>query len=103
MQIFIRGLQYQNFAFDCNEDTKLKEVKIYISNKIGLPRTWQYFVSDCKSFHDENSTLKELGIEHEATLYLMLKWHGIGCNCIRCLKKGILLRNGKRLISSNSI
>ena len=97
MQIFIRGLQYQIFAFDCTENTKLKELKIYISKKTGLPRTWQYFISNCKSFHDGKSTFKEIGIEHEDTLYLMLKWHGIGCHCKICLKESILLRNGKRV------
>ena len=101
MQIFIRGLYNNFYAFDCDKNTKLEELKIFLFKKTGLPRTWQYFIFNCKSIYDGNLTISDYNIDNEATLHLLLKWHGIGCNCQSCLKKGMLLRNGKRVISSS--
>ena len=99
MQIFIRGLQYQIYVFNCNKDTKIQDLKNFISKKVGLPRTWQKFIMGMKVIFNERLTKEESAITNESTLYLMLKWHGIGCDCICCLKKPMLLRNGKRLQS----
>ena len=101
MQIFIRGPNNKTFSFDCNKDTKIEDVKKFIFKKTKIPRTWQYYLVNCKTIYNDNSTLEDNNIDNETTLHLLLKWHGVGCDCKSCLKKGMLLRNGKQINSSS--
>jgi len=101
MQVFIKGIDSQNITFDCNENTTLYELKKFVFKKKKIPSTCQYFVVDGRNIsHDEYKTFKELNITKEATIHLLLKWHGIGCICNPCMNKPMLLRNGKRLLKN---
>ena len=102
MQIFIHGHNNKTLSFNCCKDTKIKHVKHFIFKKTGIPSTWQYFLVNCKSVYDDNSSLEDNNIDNETTIHLMLKWHGVGCQCPSCFKKGILLRNGKHIGCINS-
>lgn len=97
MQIFIKDTYGKTFVYDCNSNNTLGELKKFVYKKTGLPRTWQRFVFGTNYFNKSEQTFEELLIGAEATLHLMLKWHGVGCHCggEKCLT--MLLRSGKRL------
>lgn len=97
MQIFIRDTYWKTHVFDCKPQTTLHELKTFIYKQTGLPRTWQRFVYGGKNVYSGKYTLQELKIDSEASLQLLLKWHGVGCTCGGKKCSNMLLRNGKRI------
>lgn len=99
IQIFIKDLSCNKYhTFFCDSmDVKLSELKKYIYKKTKLPSTWQRYVYGSKPIYNNSSTLKEFNMQNESTIYMFLRFHGVGCECDWCPNQGILLRSGKRL------
>ena len=98
-QIFIKTLTGTTLSFwfeDLNVYT-VKNLKQFIFKKIKLPSTWQRFIYSGKNFSDNSlHLLNDLHIPKEATIQLLLRWHGVGCSCAGC-NHIMTLRNNKKI------
>ena len=98
-QIFIKLLSGKHLSFwkENKSEYTVKKLKNEIFKKTKLPSTWQYFVYNGKPFSDNNlHLLNDLNIQKEATLHLLLRWHGVGCPCPAC-NHIMILRNNKKI------
>lgn len=97
-QIFVKMPAGNTLTFTMKKSTNVGQLKNFIFKRTGLPSTWQRFVYSGKPFDKNNLNLiDDINIRKEATIHLLLRFHGVGCNCERCLYSSALLRNGKRL------
>ena len=102
-QLFIKltNGKYLSFHKENICDYTVKNLKYEIFKKDKLPSTWQRFVYSGKSFVDNNlHLLNDLHIPHEGTIHLLLRWHGVGCQCGLCQYK-MILRNNKIIKKPN--
>ena len=98
-QIFIKLLSGKHLSFwkENKSEYTVKKLKNEIFKKTKLPSTWQYFVYNGKPFSDNDlHLLNDLNIQKEATLHLLLRWHGVGCSCPGC-NHIMTLRNNKKI------
>lgn len=97
-QIFVKMPAGNTLTFTMKNSTNVGQLKTFIFKRTGLPSTWQRFVYSGKPFDKNNLNLMDdINIRKEATIHLLLRFHGVGCNCEQCLYSSALLRNGKRL------
>tara|TARA_B100001057_G_C22773878_1_gene920803 strand:- start:238 stop:540 length:303 start_codon:yes stop_codon:yes gene_type:complete len=98
MQLFVRLCNNRLLSYyDETNKKSLCALKKFVFKKSKIPRTWQRFVFNGKTFFDDNIKYEDIPLYNDSTLEMHLKWHGTGCLCDSCLEKGMLLRNGKRL------
>lgn len=98
-QIFIKLLNGKHLSFwkENKSEYTVKNLKSFIFKKINLPSTWQRFIYCGKPFVDNNlHLLDDLHIQKEATIHLLLSWHGVGCSCPGC-NHIMTLRNNKKI------
>ena len=98
-QIFIKLLNGKHLSFwkENKSDYTVKKLKSEIFKKTKLPSTWQYFTYSGKPFSDNDlHLLNDLYIPKEATIHLLLRWHGVGCPCPGC-NHIMTLRNNKKI------
>lgn len=104
MQIFFRMPSGNHIVVNVDDPLKttLAEVQRELFKRTNLPTTRQRFVHNGRQCTKEGTcTVGGLGWDHECTVHVHVRWHGVGCVCTWC-NKHILLRDGTRVASFSS-
>ena len=84
-QIFLKMPGGNTLTFDIDKNTNVADMKRFIFKRTNLPSTWQRFVLCGKGFYENNLNLiTDLGISKENTIWVFIKFHGVGCRCPKC-------------------